>query len=232
VLVDELFVGKPTEIWSSLQHLYRTGALFHNAWVTLEEALLGFVLGCGAGLVAGVVLGVSRRSSEVLNPLITALYSIPRLALAPLYIVWFGLGLASKVALVVTIVFFLVFYSTYTGVREVDEELKNVLRTMEASRLQVHMKVTLPSAAVWLIASLRVSVPYAFVAAVVGELIASSEGLGYLIGRGTSAFNSNAIFAAIAVVVVMAMALNGLVSLLERSLNRWKAVPDRIVQGM
>ncbi|HEY8523380.1 MAG TPA: ABC transporter permease [Acidimicrobiales bacterium] len=225
VLVDEFYVGSPSEAWDVLVEWQRSGELWTHAWVTVKEALLGFALGTLAGAAVGFVFGVMERTARVLSPFVTGLYAIPRLALAPLFILWFGLDSTSKVALVVTVVFFLIFYNTLTGVRDVDRDLVNVLRIMNAPRWEIHRRVTLPSIATWIIAGLRVSVPYAFVAAVVGEMVAAREGLGMLIQRANSQFNPSAMFAAIAVVVVLSLLLNLGVTLVERSVLKWKA-PD------
>jgi NitT/TauT family transport system permease protein len=230
ILVDEFYVGSPSEAWDVLVRWQRSGELWQHSWMTVKEALLGFALGTLAGVVVGFVFGVMTRTARVLSPFVTGLYAIPRLALAPLFILWFGLDSPSKVALVVTVVFFLIFYNTLTGVRDVDQDLVNVLRIMDAPRWQVHRRVTFPSIATWIIAGLRVSVPYAFVAAVVGEMVAAREGLGMLIQRANSQFNPSAMFAAIAVVVVLSLVLNLGVSVVERSVLKWK-VPDGGMAG-
>jgi NitT/TauT family transport system permease protein len=229
-LVDEFYVGSPSEAWDVLVRWQESGELWQHSWVTVKEALVGFALGTLAGAAVGFVFGVMQRTARVLSPFVTGLYAIPRLALAPLFILWFGLDSASKIALVVTVVFFLIFYNTLTGVRDVDQDLVNVLRIMDAPRWEIHRRVTLPSIATWIIAGLRVSVPYAFVAAVVGEMVAAREGLGMLIQRANSQFNPSAMFAAIAVVVVLSLALNLGVTFVERSVLRWKA-PDADLAG-
>jgi sulfonate transport system permease protein len=228
--VDEFYVGSPSEAWDVLVRWQRSGELWQHSWMTVKEALLGFAIGALAGVAVGFVFGVMPRTSRILSPFVTGAYAIPRLALAPLFILWFGLDSASKVALVVTVVFFLIFYNTLTGVRDVDQDLVNVLRIMDAPRWEIHRRVTLPSIATWIIAGLRVSVPYAFVAAVVGEMVAAREGLGMLIQRANSQFNPSAMFAAIAVVVVLSLLLNLAVTVVERVVLRWKA-PDAGMTG-
>ena len=225
-LIDEFYVGKPSKAFETLSGWIEDGSLWAHVGVTLKETLYGFALGCLAGLLVGFGLGVSPFASRVFSPFIMAAYAVPRLALAPLFLLWFGLGTGSKVALVTTVVFFLVFFNTYSGVREVDKQLVDVLRVMRASRWQVHRRVTIPSAMVWVIAGLRVSVPYAFVAAVVGERVAARQGLGLLIQRSSSSFNPSGMFAAISVLVVMAVILNGVVSLIERSTLKWKVATE------
>lgn len=221
-LIDEFFVGSPSRAWSVLYEWISTGVIFGHAATTLIEMLSGFAIGAVGGMFVGVLLGVSPRVSSVFYPFVLAAYSTPRLALTPLLILWFGLGMLSKVALSAIIVFFLVFFSTYTGVKQVDQDLVNVLRVMDASRWQIHRVVTIPSAAAYLITGIRISVSYAFVGAVVGEILAGNSGLGSLISRQASAFNPSGIFAAIAVVVLMALIIQSVVTLLERRTLRWR----------
>lgn len=224
VLVDDFYVGHPSKAWDALVRWQSEGGLWGHIYITLKETLTGFALGCSAGIVVGFVLGSMPRVGQVFSPLVVALQAVPPLALAPLFILWFGLGSASKVALVTLVVFFLVFYNTLSGVRLVDRDLLNVLRVMGATRRQLHWRVTAPSVATWVITGLRVSVAYAFVAAVVGQILASRQGLGLLIQRANSQFNPSAMFAAIAIIVAMALVLNGVVSLLERWVLRWRSV--------
>jgi NitT/TauT family transport system permease protein len=226
VLFDDFFVSKPTAIWHVLERWYRERILARNIWITLQEALIGFAIGCTSGVIVGLGLGMSRLTSDVFRPLITAAYSVPRLALAPMFILWFGLGMQSKIALVALMVFFLTFFNAFAGAREVDQELVNVLRIMGAPGRKVHTKVTIPSAAVWLIAGFRISIPYAFVGAIVGEIIASNRGIGYLIARATDQFDSASLFAAIFLAVALSVAMTAIVTILERRVLRWKTTPQ------
>src|SRR5262249_3477356 len=146
----------------------------------------------------------SERVSEVINPFITGFYSVPKLALAPLFILWFGIGFDMKVVLIATIVFFLVFLNTYTGVRDVSRELVAILRLMGAGERHLLSKVVLPSAITWLFAGLRISAPYALVGAVVGELVASNRGLGYLLAHAAGQFNTAGVFAALVAIIILA----------------------------
>ncbi|MDX3663742.1 ABC transporter permease [Streptomyces sp. ID05-26A] len=205
------------------KHRIEQGVLLSSISVTLQETLVGFVIGAALGLVVGFVLGTSRTLSDILSPILAALYAIPRLALIPLFMLWFGLGFGSKLALVITVVFFLVFYNTHSGVRDVDQELVGVLKVMKASRWQVHTKVTIPSAMTWIIAGLHVSVPYALVAAVTGEMVASNRGMGYLIIRASGQFNTAGVFGGIAVLMALALVLTAVVHWLERKLLSWKS---------
>ena len=222
VLVNSYYVSKPSAIWNSLTGWIHQGVLWPNLLLTVEETVYGFLIGAAIGCVVGLILGVSRWLSDVLFPFVTALNSTPRLALVPLFLLWFGLGSEARIVLVVTITFFLVFYATYAGVRDVDEELLDVLRTMGGSKLQIHAKVTLPSAMVWIISGLRVSVPYALVAAVTAEMIASNQGMGYLLVNSSGQFDTAGVFAGIVVLIVVGLVLNVGVTLLEMVLLRWR----------
>lgn len=222
-LIADIYVSKPTDILVATANWIGSGLLWISLWVTIQETIIGFALGCLAGLTVGFALGTNEFLSRVFQPVVTALNAIPRLALIPLFLLWFGLGIPSKIAVVVVIVFFLVFYSTYQGARDVPEELKEQLQLMGASTRQIHQKVTLPSAMTWIIAGLRVSVPYSVVAAVTAEMVASNRGMGYLIFRSSQQFYTAGVFAGIFVLVVFSLFLNSGVTALERYLLRWKS---------
>jgi sulfonate transport system permease protein len=221
-LFDQFMVGKPSAAWSTLVEWVNEGILWHQSLITLTETLIGFAIGAVAGMIVGVLLGASAKLSDVFFPFVIAAYSAPRLALTPLLVLWFGLGMASKIVLAAILVFFLVFFSTYAGVRQVDRDLINVMRVVNASRWTIHRVVTLPSAAAHVITGIRMSVSYAFVGAVVGELVAGNTGLGALISQEASAFNPSGIFAAIAVLIVMALLLQMIVTWVEHRALRWQ----------
>lgn len=222
VRVDSYYVSQPSDMFDAGLRWWRDGTLQHHIFVTFRTLLLGFGLGVALGLALGFVLGITRRLSEVLLPFITVLYSLPRLALVPLFLLWFGLGLMSQVMFVTSIVFFLVFFNTYSGVRDVDQSQLNTLRLMGANTAQVHAKVTLPSALTWILAGMRISAPYALVAAVTAEMLSSNEGVGYLAQRSANQFNTDGTFAAIFVMICMGLVVNGAVGLVERYLLSWK----------
>jgi NitT/TauT family transport system permease protein len=210
-----------------LQALHRwalDGTLLRSMLVTLLVALYGFVIGAALGFVAGLILGTSLWLGRILTPIVSALQSIPRLALVPLFILWFGIGDLSKVALVATVVFFLVFAATRAGVAAVDDHLVNALRIMRAKTWQVHLKATLPSAAVWIIEGLRVSIPWALVATVTAEILSANEGIGFLIARSAGQFYTAGVFAGIAVLTLMGVTLTLLVGVIERRLLSWRSV--------
>jgi NitT/TauT family transport system permease protein len=222
-LVDEFYVSNPTDIWAALVDQITGGTLAANVLVTAQETIYGFLLGAVLGLLVGFALGTNELASAVIRPYVVALNSVPRLALVPLFILWFGLGMTSKVAFVAMIVFFLVFYNTYAGVQDVDRQLVDVLRIMGAKRRQIHRRVTVPSAMTWIIAGLSISVPYALVAAVTAEIVSSNSGVGFMLNQAAGQFYTAGVFASILVLVVMGLLLTGIVTLLERRLLGWKA---------
>jgi NitT/TauT family transport system permease protein len=222
ILIDEFYISRPSLIWEALKRWTTEGVLWISIYYTLETTVLGFLIGTAMGLVVGFVLGVNPFLASVFNPFINALYSIPRLALVPLFMLWFGIGVGSKLALVVSVVFFLVFFATFTGVKDVDPELLRKLRLMRANWWSVHLKVTLPSATTFIISGLSISMPYALVAQVTAEMLSSNRGMGYLLIRSSSQFYTAGVFAAITVLMVMGVLLTWGIHLLEARLLRWK----------
>lgn len=222
VLIDDYYLSTPSAVWAALWEWISTGILWGHVLITLQETVIGFLIGATLGLVVGFTVGVNRLVGAALTPFITAAYSIPRLALVPLFLLWFGLGIASKLALVATIVFFLVFYNTYSGVRDVDEELIDTLRVMNARRRHIWGKVVLPSAMTWILTGLGISAPYALVGAVTAEMISSNRGMGYLLVRSSGQFYTAGVFAAILVMILLSVLVNTVVWGLESWLLRWK----------
>lgn len=225
-LVDPLFISRPSDIWAKLVQWAGDGTLWTNTWLTIQEIVLGFALGASAGMVAGFVLSVVRVLGDMLDPYMIALYSIPKVALAPLFIVWFGIDLKMKVLLSAVTVFFLVYLNTAAGVKSVDRALVDAVRLMGGTHHQVLLKVLLPGSMGGVITGLRVGVPYALIGAVVGELVASNHGLGYLMLDSASQFATAGVFAALAVIAVIAGVLNIGVNLLDRHSSRWKPVDE------
>ncbi|TDC51180.1 ABC transporter permease [Actinomadura sp. KC345] len=224
---DVIFTSRPTEIWERLVQWHEDGILWSNTWVTIQEIVYGFALGAAAGVLLGFLLASATLLYRVLDPFIMALYSIPKVALAPLFIVWFGIGMNMKVLLAAATVFFLVFLNTVAGVREVDRGLVDAVRLMGGGRLHVTFKVVLPGAMTGVLTGLKVAIPYALIGAVIGELVASNRGLGYLINDAAAQFDTAGVFATLVVLSVIAAVLNLLVGLLDRRLSRWKPLEAR-----
>lgn len=222
VLIDEYFVSQPSAIWQALQIWGSDGTLWSNSLITLQAVVLGFIIGAVLGCSAGLVIGASSTIAAIFQPFVTALYSVPRLALVPLFLVWFGFGLSSRLAFITVVVFFLVFMNTVNGARDVDEELLSVVRVMGGKRRHLFTKVIFPSALTWIGAGLRISVPYALVAAVTAEMLASNLGLGALLIRSSQQFYMSGVFASIIAMVGISLVLTGIVVLIERRVLRWK----------
>jgi NitT/TauT family transport system permease protein len=198
--------------------------------VTLTEIAIGYGIGAAVGLGLGFILGRSKLLSELLEPFIIGLYSIPKIALAPLFIVWLGLGMPSKVAVVVLASFFLVFFNTYSGLLNVNEELVRLARLMGASWYQCVFRVILPSAAHQIFIGLKTAVPYAVIGAVIGEYIGSNEGLGHFILYASQTYDAPALFSGILALILIVFVSNYALSRLERRLIRWRHVEGAAVQ--
>ena len=220
--VAPLFISSPSDVATKLWALAAGGKLAYHASYTAMHALAGFTLGALAGMTVGLTLGRWHRVAEVLDPFLMGFYSLPKIALAPLFILWFGVGTEMKVLFVAMIVFLLVFLNTYTGVRDVSREQIAILRLMRASESQILRKVVLPSAFTWVFTGLRLSVPYALIGAIMGEMLASNRGLGYLIADASAQFDTGGAFAALVAIIAMAMLLNASVRLAEKKALPWK----------
>jgi len=202
--------------------LHLPAEIYPHLIVTLSETVIAFVIGAALGTAAGLWLALAPRTGVVLHPYVKAANSMPRVILAPIFATWFGLGIWSKVALAITLVFFVVFFNVYQGVKEVDPGILASSRVMGASRRQLLHTVYLPSALSWLFSSLHNAVGLAFVGAVVGEYLGSARGIGYLILQAEGTFDVNGVFAGIIVLTVFALLLDGMVSLIERRYMIWR----------
>jgi NitT/TauT family transport system permease protein len=224
--LSEFTFGKPTGVIDQLRTWIRdgteVGTLGQQIWVTMEEALIGFAIGVSLGIVLGVLLGRISFLAAVFDPFIKVMNSIPRIVLGSIFVIWFGLGLLSKVVLVVVLVFFAVFFNAFQGTREVDRNLIANARILGGSPRQVTWQVVVPSAMTWIIASLHVAFGFALIGAIVGEFIASQHGLGLLINEARGSFNPNGVYAAMLIIAVIALGAEWLITLLERRLLRWR----------
>ncbi|MBC7703882.1 MAG: ABC transporter permease [Rhodoferax sp.] len=217
------FFGEPVKVLGRIWTWFVVaGDIYQHLAVTLIETLLAFLLGAGFGLAGGLWLALSPMASAILEPYIKALNAMPRIILAPIFSVWFGLGIGSKVALGITLVFFIVFFNVYQGVKEVSPVVLANARMLGASQRQLLRSVYLPSATSWVFSSLHTSVGLAFVGAVVGEYLGSSQGVGYLILQAEGSFDINTVMAGIVVLTVFALALDALVGLIEKKLMKWQ----------
>lgn len=221
-IIDPFFVSSPLAVSSRLYEWTLNGQLWSHLSVTMLATAFGFLIGAGIGFALGLLFGKFAFLAEVMDPFITALYSIPKLALAPLFIIWFGIGIESKIAVSASIVFFVVFLNTFAGVRDVSQIYINSTQIMGASSWAVLRTVVIPSATAWVITGLKVSVPYALVGTVIGEFMSSNRGIGYIIAQATGLFDTNSVFAGIVILMVVGAIINGLLKKTESWLLRWK----------
>jgi NitT/TauT family transport system permease protein len=221
-----ILYGEPSGIGSQLvdwvQHGTALGSLGAQIAVTLEEALIGFAIGTVLGIVSGVALGRIRFLADVFSPYIKVLNSIPRIVLGSVFVLAFGLGIESKILLVIVLVFFGVFFNAFQGVREVDRNLIANATILGGSRWEVTRHVVLPSAFTWIVASLHVSFGFALIGAIVGEFLGAQQGLGQLIKQAQGTFNANGVWAAMVIMALVALAAEFLITRLEGRLLRWR----------
>ncbi len=216
------FFGEPQKVLLRVWDWFTGGAIYEHLMVTLLETVLAFILGTVSGLGVGLWLALAPTAAAIFDPYIKAANSMPRVILAPIFGVWFGLGVASKVALGVTLVFFVVFFNVYQGVREVSPVVLANAKMLGASQRQLLRFVFLPSAMSWVFSSLHNAVGLAFVGAVVGEYLGSSRGVGYLILQAEGVFDINTVLAGILVLTVFALLLDVVVSAIENRLLVWR----------
>jgi len=221
-ILPPFFFGRPLIVLEKAWDWFASGKIYAHLWITLVETVLAFVFGTILGLVIGLWLALSPMASALLDPYIKALNSMPRVILAPIFAVWFGLGILSKVALGITLVFFIVFFNVYQGVKEVSPVVLANARMLGASSRDLLRTVYLPAATSWVFSSLHTSVGMAFVGAVVGEYLGSAAGVGYLILQAESVFDINTVFAGILVLTAFALALDALVTFAEKRLLVWR----------
>jgi NitT/TauT family transport system permease protein len=221
-VLDPFFVSRPTDIARRVVTWTASGAIWGHLFTTLEESLLGLLVGAAIGIALGFALGRSPLVARVFDPYITMLNAVPRVVLAPLFLLWFGLGIWSKVALAVTLVFFIMFFNTYQGVRDVDPVLVNNVRMLGASEQQLVRHVLIPSALTWIFSSLQTSLGFAMVGAVVGEYLGATRGLGYVISQAEGTFDTTGVFAGMTVLGLVVVIVSAGVTRLERWLLRWK----------
>ncbi len=217
------FFGEPLKVLERIWVWFvGTGDIYLHLWITLLETVLAFGIGTVMGLACGLWLALSPLAAAIFDPYIKAMNAMPRVILAPIFAVWFGLGVASKVALGVTLVFFIVFFNVYQGVKEVSPVVLANARMLGATPRQLLRHVYLPSATSWVFSSLHTSVGLAFVGAVVGEYLGSARGVGYLILQAEGSFDINTVMAGILVLTVFALVLDGLVGVAEKRLMKWQ----------
>jgi len=222
--LDVFFFSSPTEIGQDLYHLFSTGKIFSHFFMTMQEVGIGLLLGTLTGIVVGVILGKYELLARAMDPVIMGLYAIPKIAIAPLFILWFGLGIIGKIVFVWVVVFFLVFFNTYAGMRSVDSEMVDAARAMGASAWQILVKVSIPSCLPWIMVGLRASLGASLIAAIVGEFVAADVGMGHLIMEGLTLFMTQRVLAVVLLLSLVVICMDICLRQVEKRFLRWK--PD------
>nr|WP_256947311.1 ABC transporter permease [Haematobacter genomosp. 1] len=221
-IIDRFFFPPPFEIGSQIVRWISDVGFYRHVGITLTETVLGYIIGTALGVTAGVWLGLSRTSARILDPFIKGLNAVPRVVLAPIFVLWLGLGLWSKVALAVTLVFFVTFFNAMQGVREVNPVVLANARVLGAKKGELLRHVYFPAAASWILSSLRTSVGFAVVGAIIGEYLGSSAGLGYLIAQAEGNFDAVGVFAGIIILAIFVLIIDQILDFAERRLITWR----------
>lgn len=227
---DSFFFSTPSRILLQVSRELMDPGFYSDLAVTAIEMIAGFGIGGVSGVVLGVLLARWEFVNKVLDPFLLALYAIPRIALAPMLIVWFGIGYASKVFLAATLVFFITFFNTLSGVRSVDKALCDVARVLKATEWQIFLKVMLPAASSWILTSLKISLPMALVGVILGEFLVSSSGLGYRLNAYSTNYNITGALAIVFLMMVLMLILTAITNAIEGRLLRWR--PKSVAQSI
>lgn len=230
--IEPFLISSPSRIFSSMITGFQSGDLFQHSWVTFEEIAIGFPIGAISGISLGYWFGRSRLLAEVFEPIIIALNGIPRTAVAPLFIVWLGIGVWSKVGVVFLLTFFLNFFNTYTGMRQMDQEYVDLARLMRVRGWKLTYKVIFPAISPYVFTGIRTSIPFAVIGAIVGEFIAATEGVGFFIRMSAGIFKTADVFAGIIVLMVMVIVMDKIAEIIEKRALRWQTQTEHVqIQG-
>ena len=220
-MLNPLYLPSPSEIGAALVDLFSDGRIWPHLEATFTAALGGLVLGIAVGVVLGVAAALVRLVAELLEPVMTLLNAVPRVILAPLFVIWLGIGLASKIALSFILVAVLIFFTVFTGIRQVDRRMIERVITLGGGRWALVRHVYLPSVTAWILSNLKIAVGFAFTGALVGEFVAATHGLGYLLSFAQSTYNAALMFALIFLILVVVLLIFGIAGRLEKYLLRW-----------
>jgi len=230
--IEPFLISSPSRILTSLIAGFRSGDLIQHTWVTFQEIAIGFPAGVVLGIGLGYAFGRSQILAEIFEPIIIALNGIPRTALAPLFIVWLGIGIWSKVGVVFLLTFFLNFFNTYAGMRQLDQEYVDLARLMGARGWKLTFRVILPAISPYVFTGIRTSIPFSVIGAIVGEFVAATEGVGFFIRQAAGLFRTADVFVGIIVLMLMVIAMDKVAELIERRALRWQAHSEHItIQG-
>jgi NitT/TauT family transport system permease protein len=230
--IEPFLISSPSRILMSMIAGFRSGDLIQHTWVTFQEIAIGFPVGVILGIALGYAFGRSRLLAEIFEPIIIGLNGIPRTALAPLFIVWLGIGIWSKVGVVFLLTFFLNFFNTYAGMRQMDQEYIDLARLMGAGRWKLTFKVILPAISPYMFTGIRTSIPFSVIGAIVGEFVAATEGVGFFIRQAAGLFRTADVFVGIIVLMLMVIAMDKVAELIERRALQWQAHSEHVtIQG-
>ena len=226
--IEPFLISSPSRIFSALVTGFQSGDLLQHTWVTFVEIAIGFPVGAIAGITLGYAFGRSKLLAEIFEPIIIALNGIPRTALAPLFIVWLGIGLWSKVGVVFLLTFFLNFFNTYTGMRQMDKEYVDLANLMGVKGWKLTFKVILPAISPYVFTGIRTSIPFSVIGAIVGEFVAATEGVGFFIRMSAGIFRTADVFVGIIVLMIMVIIMDKVAALVERRALRWQTQTEHI----
>lgn len=230
--VEPFIISSPSRIFASLLDHLRSGSLIEHSLVTFKEIGIGFPLGALSGVAVGYWFGRSRTLAEVFEPIIIALYGVPRTALAPLFIVWLGIGIWSKVGVVFLLTFFLNFFNTYAGMKQMDQEYVDLARLMGARGWKLTFRVILPAVSPYILTGVKTSIPFSVIGAIVGEFIAATEGIGFFIRLSAGVFRTADVFVGIIVLMLLVIVMNKIADLIERRVLAWQTQTEHVrIQG-
>lgn len=225
--INPLFFSSPKQVFADMVEMFSTGYIMPHIGITLYAAFLGLFYGIILGTVIALFVGNNKIAANILEPIFVGIHGLPLLALGPLFVVWFGIGIKSKIFMAAISVFFLVFFNIYAGFKDVDIQLIQTLKLMRAGKMQVMTKVILPSCVPWLIASLKAGVGAAVLGAIVGEYLGATAGLGWVIQSAGGYYNITRVIACVILLMVIMFALNAIVSLIDRRVLKWRPVIDK-----
>lgn len=226
--IEPFLISSPSRIFLSMISGFKEGDLLQHTWVTFQEIAIGFPIGAIAGIALGYGFGRSRLLAEIFEPIIIALNGIPRTAVAPLFIVWLGIGLWSKVGVVFLLTFFLNFFNTYTGMRQMDREYVDLASLMGVKGWKLTFKVIFPAISPYVFTGVRTSIPFAVIGAIVGEFVAATEGVGFFIRMSAGIFRTADVFVGIIILMIMVIIMDKIAELVERRALRWQTQTEHI----
>lgn len=221
-IIDSFFISSPTRVANALANWVKEGILFKHLWITFSQALVGLIVGIILGVIFSLLFSFNRTLDKILQPFLNMMNALPRVAFAPLIVLWFGFGFLSKVIIVVSLVFFIIFFNTYQGIKEINPILIKNSKIIGASNRQIIFHIYMPSIMTWIFASLRLSVAYAVIASIIGEYVGSTGGVGFLIDNAQSMFDATGVMAGLVSITIVVAVVDYFIRILEKKILVWK----------